>query len=301
MKKVKIIILVVLAIVIIIAGILIATRNNNNGELSNTVNETMANTSEPEEEPEEPKDESLETSLSVNSSEVKQLYDYILKVNENQEELTYRSETVTLEDLNDQLKIMTVFKNLSEDDADNTKQVTDEYGQTTKHVYYSKETVDKKAKSIFGDDVTIKHQSSETLLAHAIDYKDGQYDCYEYQGGGDYPWSMSCSKIESAEQKDNEIYIYDKYVHITSTDDESSTYDIYDSSDKTQKIAEGVKYYKLSYNEDLDSIDDREKAAELTMKNAEEVTNNKIKTFKHTFKKGSDGNYYWYSTEPVEE
>ena len=106
---------------------------------------------------------------------------------------------------------------------------------------------------------------------------------------------MSTSEIISAEQNGNELYIYDKYVHIYG-DVSSTSYDIYDSSDKSLKIAENVSLEKIVNNATSSSGTYSSKAI---INNLENITNNKIKTFKHTFKQNSDGSYYWYSTEPI--
>lgn len=238
---------------------------------------------------------STPTSLNIESSEVKQLYNYIMKVNTNQEKLVYRNTKVTEKDLNNQLKLITIFKNVSKNDVSETKSVTDEYGYTTEHTYYKKEKIENIAKKIFGNNVSITHESCEAYLTQAIDFKNGEYDCYEYQGGGDTPWEMSTSEIISAEQKGNELYIYDKYVHIYGNAS-SSNYDIYDSSDKSLKIAENVSLNKIVNNASSSSGTYSSKAI---INNLETITNNKIKTFKHTFKKNSDGTYYWYSSEPI--
>ena len=133
---------------------------------------------------------------------------------------------------------------VSKNDISETKSVTDEYGYTTEHTYYKKEKIENIAKKIFGNNVSITHESCEAYLTQAIDFKNGEYDCYEYQGGGDTPWEMSTSEIISAEQNGNELYIYDKYVHIYGNAS-SSNYDIYDSSDKSLKIAENVAEEKI--------------------------------------------------------
>lgn len=235
-------------------------------------------------------------SLNVDSNEVKELYNYIMKVNTNQEELVYRNTKVTEKDLNNKLKLITIFENTNENDISETKSVADEYGYTTKHTYYKKEKIENIAKKIFGNNVSIKHESCEAYFTQAIDYKNGEYDCYDYQGGGATPWEMSTSEIISAEQNGNELYIYDKYVHIYG-DTSSTKYDIYNSSDKKIKIAENISLDNIVNNAISSSGTYSSKAI---INNLENITNNKIKTFKHTFKQNSDGSYYWYSTEPIE-
>lgn len=259
-----------------------STKNVLSGYTSNT---TVSNT-------ESEKLDSTVKQLDINSDEVQKLYKYIEKTNEAQEELVYRNTKVTEKDLNNQLKLLTIFENIPESAASNEKNITDEYGNTSKHIYYSKDTIENMAKKIFGNGATITHESCEGLFARAKEYKNGEYDCYEYQGGGGYWWILSCYDLVSAEQKGDELYIYDKYVHVYQNDNSGSTYGIYDSSDKSNIISKNARSETL-----LDGVGDF--SAKVLINNANKITNNKIKTFKHTFKKNTDGSYYWYSTEPL--
>lgn len=234
--------------------------------------------------------------LDINSNEVIQLYKYIMKVNSSQEELVYRNTKVTEKDLNNQLKLATIFQNITKNDASNIKYITDNYGFTTEHIYYNKSTIENINKKIFGDSSSIIHESCENLLAQAKEYKNGEYDCYDIQGGGDFPWSWSCFEIISAEQSENEIYIYDNYVHIYENNISGISFTIYSSSDKNSIIATNVKFDDFLKNAELSSGDYSFKTI---INNLKQITNNKIKTFKHTFKKNTNGTYYWYSTEPI--
>lgn len=238
---------------------------------------------------------SKKVSLDIESDEVKQLYSYIMKINTNQEELVYRNTKVTEKDLNNQLKLITVFENIDESKASEVKTTTDAYGYKTEHTYYKKDTIEDMAKKVFGEDVTITHESCEAFFASARDYENGVYDCYDYEGGGGVPWESSTSKLLSAEKVGDEIYIYDKYVHIVEVDNiinglnYSGTNDIYEASDKKVKLAEKVDFGKNNlYGDD-------------EISNIEKFLNKEVTTFKHTFKKNLDDTYYWYSTEPIEK
>lgn len=234
--------------------------------------------------------------LDINSNEVTQLYKYIMKVNSSQEELVYRNTKVTEKDLNNQLKLATIFENITRNDASTIKNVTDSYGYTTEHIYYSKNTIENIAKKIFGDNSSIKHESYEGLIAQAKEYKNGEYDCYDIQGGGDFPWSWSCSEIISAEQNENEIYIYDNYVHIYDNNISEDSFTIYNSSDKNTIISTNIKFDDFLKNAELSSGN---YSSKIIIDNLKQITDNKIKTFKHTFKKNDNNSYYWYSTEPI--
>lgn len=283
--KFSIAITLIIIFILIIAGIIYygVTRETENTNSENVTNNENTNTLE------QPK----VTSLDIESEEVKNLYKYIMKINTNQEELVYRSTKVTEKDLNNQLKLMTIFENVDESDASEIKMLTDENGYEVEHTYYTKETIEEVAKKVFGDDVTITHESCESIFASARDYKDGVYDCYEYEGGGGVLWEASTSKLISAEQSGDEIYIYDKYVHLIEVENiidgtnYAGTYDIYEASDRQVKMAERVDFSANNLY-DGDKID-----------NIENYLGRKLTTFKHTYKKNADGQYYWYSTEPV--
>lgn len=177
-----------------------------------------------------------------------------------------------------------------ESDATEVASRTDETGFTAKHTYYDKNTIDNVAKKVFGDNVSITHESCWSDFGYTRNFENGRYDCFSYQGGGGSPWENSASKLVSAEQLGNEIYIYDNYAHIYSNES-SSGYDIYNSSDKSLKIASNISFEQIFNGRKYPDVD---------FGNLQSLTGNKIKTYKHTFKKASDGSYYWFSTEPVE-
>lgn len=231
--------------------------------------------------------------LDINSNLVKKLYNYVLKYSDYEEKLVYQSLKVTNDTINNKLKLMTIFENLDESEADEIIK-KNEYGIEVTHTLFNKETVEKKAKEIFGNFVGITHQECPIYFTKAIDYKNGVYDCYSYQGGGNTPWEKSISQIKNAEEKDDEIYLYDQYIHIYDDITETTSEEgIYTASDKKTKISNLIN---VSANSGLES----EQYEKELFTRYEEKLGNKIQTFKHTFKKGSDGTYYWYSTEPIE-
>lgn len=191
--------------------------------------------------------------MDINSDEVKKLYNYILKNSDYQELTVYQTKKVTVEDMNNKLKLMTIFLNLEDKSLDETT-----------HEFYSKEVVEEKAREIFGQNVEIHHESCSIVFGEEIDFKDGQYDRYRTKREGRTQWEFSKNVIISAEKKDDELNIYDKYIHIYS-DQERGGETFYSASDKKEEIME-----------------------------------DEVKTFKHNFKKNSDGSYYWVSTEPIQ-
>lgn len=220
--------------------------NTNSNSVSNTSQNTSKNNFE--QDTLIPK---LET-LDISSDLVQKLYNYILKKSDYEENLVYLDKKVTNETIDNKLKLMTVFTNLEYSDIYETT-TENEYGMSITHTLFKNESVEKKAKEIFGPSVSIVHESCPIYFTEAIDYKNGIYDCYSYQGGGITPWESSSFELKKAEQQENEIYIYDTYTHV---------------------------------HEDLENI--------------EKTTTNKG-FYKHTFMKNSDGSYYWYCTEPIDE
>ena len=56
--------------------------------------------------------------LDIHSDLVQKLYRYILKYSDYEENLVYQSEKITLETMDNKLKLMTIFENLTSTDAD---------------------------------------------------------------------------------------------------------------------------------------------------------------------------------------
>ena len=82
--------------------------------------------------------------------------------------------------------------------------------------------------------------------------------------------------------------LYQKEVeNIVNGINHAGSYDIYSSSDKTVKLSSKVDFDKNNlYGDDQ-------------IGNIEKFLKQELTTYKHTFKKASDGSYYWYSTEPI--
>ena len=103
-------------------------------EETNTVNESRENNTASE-----TKD------LDVNSELVKGLYKYVLKYSDYEEKTVYQSQKVTKDTMENKLKLMTVFENLNELEADEVK-TENQYGIEVKHILFKKETVENNAK-----------------------------------------------------------------------------------------------------------------------------------------------------------
>lgn len=248
-------------------------------------------------------------SLDIKSDYVRKLYNYVAKFSYYDELIAYQSGKITEKDMTNHLKLLTIFNNLEESDATRIEyQSENEYAQKRKHIIYSKDIIENKAKEIFGNEVKIIHENASPYDGYTIKYQNNEYDCYDYEGGGAVPWEYSESLLTSAEKDDaGTIYIYDKYVHLYEVDNIQSdgtniadSYDIYSSSDKKEKLASKVDFVKNHIYDDLKYIDSESEQYNSTyIQNIEKYLGKELTKYKHTYKQNSDGTYYWYSTEPI--
>lgn len=237
-----------------------------------------------------------ENELSINSEIVQNLYKYILDYNYYKELLVYRNEKVDLTNIDNQLILLTVIQNIDEEEAIQEKTYTDKFEH--KHLFYSKETIGNKAKQIFGPDVKIKHEDTSPWDGTACLYRNDMYEYFDYEGGGGRPWQTSESNLIKAEQDENNIYIYDKYLHIVERDhiinytNYAGYYDVYEASDRKIKLLDNINFEKEGFYDD--KYDDVSKIDVI-----EEYLEKETPLYKHTFRKAEDESYYWYSTEPI--
>lgn len=278
--------------------------NNNTSNIEDTVNTNNIITNT-----ESSNNQAIAKSLDIDSQEVKRLYKYILKFNYYHETLVYQENKVTYNNIDNQLKLLTIFDNLDENQAQKVK--TDDYtcvveddGNSYKYLY-TKETVEAKAKEIFGKNATVVHENCSPYDSYSRIYEDGIYTCFSYAGGGDVPWSSSRNILLKAETDGNNIYLYDTYIHLVSVDNiingvnHYGTFDIYATSDRKVSIAEKVDLEKNGVYEGTENLSGDAYDSKY-ISNLLNIIDNKNKTFKHTFSKDSNGNYYWVSTEIVD-
>ena len=119
------------------------------------------------------------------------------------------------------------------------------------------------------------------------------------------PWYASTSILLKAEKNGDNIYLYDTYVHmvevenIINGEDYSVIYDIYATSDRKVSIAKKIDLAKNGLYEGTENLTGNAYDDKLN-NNLLNILDNKNKTFKHTFTKGLNGNYYWVSTEMID-
>lgn len=305
----SILFIIIAIIIIIIMGLFIYKLYNDKISMKNSIEELNDKISKIDEaniqeettnKNEKQNTNKLET-LNTDSDLVKKLYNYVAKFSYYDELIAYQSEKVTEKNMNNSLKLLTVFNNLGKNDATRVEyKYESEEIPKREHIIYAKDVVENKAKEIFGKDVKIVHQDASPYDSQTIKYQNDEYDSYEYEGGGSVPWEDSVNLLISAE-KDNTgtIYIYDKYVHLVEVDNikenginVAGSYDIYTSSDKKEKLASKVDFEEKNIYPDADNN-------EIYIQNIERYLGKELTTYKHTYKQNSDGTYYWYSTEPM--
>lgn len=290
---------IIFILIVIIIGIILyynvyKVADNNENQTNNNI--TIKNEELNQNTPNIIKESKIKE-LDIDSDTVQKLYKNIVKDNECVEEISYQTKKVTSDNLNNIAKLKTIFDNIKDSEADSTETKKNSYGESETHYYFKKETIENKAKEIFGSNVKIINETLPNLLAKEIIYNNGIYDKYEIQGGGAFPWEDSTEYITKAEISDDEIYIYDKYVHLVREEkDLGESYDVYNASDKKVKIAENIESKNI--NSGIEGLTGSERSKKI-IQNIENTTNKNVNTFKHTFKKDSNGNYYWYSTEPI--
>ena len=246
------------------------------------------------------------TELDIDSELAKKLYKYILKFNYYDETLVYQDEKVTYSNVDNKLKLLTTFENLDESQAEKVKAteytgVEEEDGNSYKYIY-TKETVEEKLKEIFGKNATVEHENCSPHDGYNRLYENGTYTCYEYAGGGDVPWSSSVSNLVKAETVGNNVYLYDNYIHLVEAESTETgiEYDIYATSDRKISIAKGINLEEEGIYQGTEELSDDE-YLQVYMNNLSNIVGkDKIKTFKHTFSKNDNGNYFWVSSEIVE-
>lgn len=148
---------------------------------------------------------------------------------------------------------------------------------------YHASTIEKVYKKFYGDN--FNYSNPEYIGAGGAGcFNEGEYYFCEVGGGygpgGDYHYTT----FVKSEEVDNQLYIYVKYLYVDEVcdDDYDNCIDyIYANEDKQNKLGE-INYEDYETSSDL----------------FEKYGDNAV-TYKHTYKKNSDGNYYWYSVEPV--
>lgn len=147
-------------------------------------------------------------------------------------------------------------------------------------IIYDESQIKLAMEELFGSEIDVSFMTVSNM-SHCYEFYNGNYYSYDFAGGGEMVTPHGYSQIQTAEQNGDYIYIYDKFIYGRL---DVVTAEFY--TDSTMK--------NLIDTSDLDWADMSEKeiASDLISK-----YESQLNTYKHTFKKGENGNYYWVSTE----
>ena len=279
-KKAKIAVITLSTIIVLVLGLQIYAATNGYGNIFFMIRDwtTSKNASGEDEVFKEGKTTIEE--LDVNSSMVKNLYEYIPAFNENRIRVNaYQNKKITKNDLDNKYLLAYAFKNLELKDSEKT--TTMQNGQPLDGWYsFEASKLQDKAKEMYGTE--IENEDFEIGYGAGCTYKNQKYSYSSGGGSGEYMTNIK--NIEKAYQENDLLFIEDKYIAIKENGDKAALYKASNSNIELETI-------------DLSNYTDEDTLSKYIMKKH----SNKMISFKHTFKKNSDGNYYWYSTEPLEE
>lgn len=285
------IIAVILVAIIVVMGMHILNQNK-------VIEKSKVVTENKEKESQEEKANNNKVEeLDINSELVKKLYAYVnskyfmpngefmIKNGDNAKEafpvkLFYR-ENVTAQNLEDDLKILSVCSALYDEKVYTIRKAEGDEDLANENIYvFSVENIQKKAKEMFNTVININKNSYIWTDGDHIDYNEGtnSYEYAQYISGGMSNYFDDFKLIKAEKMNDN-IYIYDNYVRIIQEWNEKH-FECYATSDENVKLNE---FNNFNYNENV----------------IKSVSNLgiMIPIYKHTFKQREDGTYYWVSTE----
>ena len=213
---------------------------------------------------------------------IKKMYEFIPMIDSNKiSKNAYQDSKVTKEDLPTEFLLECAYSklDLSEEDKQPIDGMTIDSGWYT----FDADLLQEKAKEMYG--TKIKNVNFEIGYGKSCSYQNSNNRYFYSVGGGSAEGLINIRSIMGAHYKDNyDIVIADRYMVFEDTDGKCK---LYTSSDNKKLI------------DDIDS-------SILTKKNEDIVTelgnkyNSSMRPYEHTFKQDSNGNYYWYSTEPIE-
>ena len=164
------------------------------------------------------------------------------------------------------------------------KKISDEYNVDSGWYSFDANILQNKVKELYGENVNIPNQTFDDGAGVVCSYSNGEY-MYSV-GGGTNEGLIPVSKIVEAYSQNDEIYIITKNTTFVSNA-ENEKGSLYTDSTLANKIKD--------YQDEKYIAMDGNKIAEDIIKNDEKIMIN----YKHTFKKDTNGNYYWVSTEPI--
>jgi len=136
------------------------------------------------------------------------------------------------------------------------------------HYIMKKEVLENSYHKLFGSDKKLPKDTFKVHYSLECEYSDkaSSYLCYSLPAG----WlgiPVENTEIYKVYKKENEIVIYDYFVHLDPTYNDS----VYTGYDRETQISDSTSDYDIT----------------------------KGSLFRHVYKKDKDGNYYWFSSEKV--
>ena len=222
--------------------------------------------------------------LDINSEIITKLYNYIPCMDytlDYNSVNAYQYKKATKEDLPQECLLGYAFTQLSLSNSD-VELIEGTFSVEDGWYSFDADLLQQKVKELYGEN--IENGDFEYSISSSCFYENGKYR----SSSGRSAENQFCSirEIERAYETDENLYIEDKYIGID-IDDIEKTCKLYTNS-QMNNIVKQLNYkdfMKISY-------ENREN----------EIKNNYgdlMTKYKHTFKKNSDGDYYWYSTEPI--
>lgn len=143
-------------------------------------------------------------------------------------------------------------------------------------------------KSVFGSNKNIVKEDIDTNFGYMYEY-DEQDKCFyghSYAGGGGASiyWTNMIDSVQKNEDS-TEIYIYDYFMKLEG----DHTTKVYTYSVQSNVIGQEDEPYYEYYDKDDSEI----------RQLFEKYKNNGLVKFRHTYKLDKNGDYYWYSCEPI--
>lgn len=237
------------------------------------------------------------TELDKDSELVKKLYNIILKSDNSNNSFAwqsgfepascYRDIKTTFNTLTDMEKTLIILQNYNEDEINNlTKTEFQKISKETIEMEFIHDTV-KEYKNLNEKALEIFNQENNKWdnyggLASELQYIDNSYYLVGFDGGGKGTSEYGYAEIQKVEKDAENIYIYDKFIYVDSTNydlaEGDSKIHIYTSADKSKDIG-------------------TESDIMLSVKDLYKKYENQLETYVHTFKQKKDGTYYWVSSE----
>lgn len=303
------IIIIIILLAIMAIGYIIYGKKDKTSKENQLVNTKIESTNSATVENETTMAEDKTTELSINNNLVKELYSDIPAIGAIQFDgkdktsySVYQNKNVTMKDMDDSYILYFVAKNKLEIKYDDKQNFSaEETLEKTDGSWYSFDAniLQNKIKELYGNNSNIKNQSFG-YYGEGWEYKENENKYYySIGGGGSGSGTFDIAKLVKAEQKDGEIDLYSKYIAYD-VDYENEICALYSDETKTDKIKDcNFKEYEKQFADSKSTTQPSkaETAEEHILSNDE----NLMKTYKHVFKSDENGNYHWYSTEPVEK